>query len=686
MSNGKPRGRKPTSNGKPRRYAQTPEAALAAIIREHGEPTASWVYHYPDGSEALRVYRFDLTNPETGKPEKTYRPVHPEPEGWVLGDPRGPLPLYRLPGLTGAVRAYVTEGEKCAELLRRLGLTATTSAHGAQSAHKTDWSPLASLEVVVLPDHNSVGEDYAKAVLRLLARLQPRPRVRVLRLDDLWQSAAPIPEGSDIEQWLSSGVPEGWTPEDCRAALDRIADAAPLVNLDSQPAPESLGEIPPSWDWPEEPQPVRFELRPVTTLEPEMIPAPLRGWLNDIAERVSCPLDFPAVGAIVSAGIVVGRKIAIRPKCQDDWTVVPNLWGAIVGRPGVLKTPALKEATAPLRRLEARARERHAEARRDFEAEALVASTEAETAKKALKDAAREGKSKDVLNDLARKATQAEAPSEPILARYTTSDTTVEKLGELLRDNPNGIGVIRDELAGWMRGLDKEGRECDRTFYLEAWDGDGTIFTYDRIGRGTILIHNPCVSILGGIQPGPLRLWLRRAARGEGDDDGLMQRFQLIVWPNTSAGWNNVDRWPATNEKNRAYAIFAALDTLDPSALGATASDDGGPPYLRFASEAQALFDSWRTELEAKLRLPDQHPMIESHLARFRSLMPSLALLFHLIDVANGAPPGPVGIRAARLAVAWCRYLEARDGSTPVLGIPISNRPEHWPKRLNPVN
>jgi hypothetical protein len=40
----------------------------------------------------------------------------------------------------------------------------------------------------------------------------------------------------------------------------------------------------------------------------------------------ACPRDFVAVGVIVSAAAVIGRKVAIRPKRQDDWVVLPNLW------------------------------------------------------------------------------------------------------------------------------------------------------------------------------------------------------------------------------------------------------------------------------------------------------------------------------------------------------------------------
>ena len=69
----------------------------------------------------------------------------------------------------------------------------------------------------------------------------------------------------------------------------------------------------------------------------------------------------------------------------------------------------------------------------------------------------------------------------------------------------------------------------DRAFYCEAWNGTGA-YTYDRIGRGTLHIRAACLSVLGGIQPGPLERYLRAVFAGRGDD-GLLQRFQLAVWP-----------------------------------------------------------------------------------------------------------------------------------------------------------
>jgi putative DNA primase/helicase len=140
-------------------------------------------------------------------------------------------------------------------------------------------------------------------------------------------------------------------------------------------------------------------------------------------------------------------------------------------------------------------------------------------------------------------------------------------------------------------------------------------------------------------------------------DDGLVQRFQIAVYPEASRDWRNVDRWPDTDARRRAYTIFERLDEIDPVELDAK-REHGDLPYVRFTAEAQELFDAWRARLERRLRAGADHPVIVSHLAKYRSLFPSLALLFHLVDHAAGAARGAVTLDAAALAEAWCGYLE----------------------------
>jgi hypothetical protein len=232
----------------------------------------------------------------------------------------------------------------------------------------------------------------------------------------------------------------------------------------------------------------------------------------------------------------------------------------------------------------------------------------------------------------------------------------VEKIAELLLQNPEGILVHRDELSGWLRNLDKQGREGDRAFYLESWNGTGS-FDMDRIGRGSLHIPALCLSILGGIQPGPLSSYVWASTQGKEGDDGLLQRFQLLVWPDTLKEWRNVDRWPDAKAKSRAYEVFKRLDALTAQEFGAIANEED-TPAVRFTSEAQKAFDEWREELETTLRSEGLVPALEAHLAKYRSLMPSLALLFQLVDFVDGTGErGVVGHEATLRAAAWCEYL-----------------------------
>jgi putative DNA primase/helicase len=78
-------------------------------------------------------------------------------------------------------------------------------------------------------------------------------------------------------------------------------------------------------EW-EDPVPLPEGLPPVASLDPAMIPEPLREWIVDVSERMQIPPDFATVGAVVVAGSLIGRQVGIHPKRQDDWLVVPNLW------------------------------------------------------------------------------------------------------------------------------------------------------------------------------------------------------------------------------------------------------------------------------------------------------------------------------------------------------------------------
>lgn len=447
---------------------------------------------------------------------------------------------------------------------------------------------------------------------------------------------------------------------DMRAA---VKEAAAKLGLSHEAgAIGSVGYVKPEPDGvqPEDWEPMR-PLPPTTpevpTLPDELIPEPFRAWIADAAERACVHNEFLAVPALVSLGSLIGRSLGILPKQRDSWIELPNLWGAIIGPPSVLKSMALDEGSAPLRRLAAEARAAFEAGEAEREAELEVRRLELAQLKKSA--SARKGNPLGIKGDLTALMQSLKTLEEGgTEKRYLSNDATVEKLGELLRENPRGLLVLRDELTGWLKTLDKPGRENERPFYLEAWNGKGS-HNIDRVGRGSLFVPALTLSILGGIQPSKLMSYIYGALEGEENADGLLQRFQLTVWPDAPPEWRNVDRWPDTEAKNRAHTIYKKIDDLKPAELPGV--EAGDIPALRFTLEAQELFDDWRGDLMRRIRTPElgRTPAFQSHLAKFPSLFASLALIFHLIDVVAGNASGPVSFGAAALASKWCTYLEA---------------------------
>lgn len=454
---------------------------------------------------------------------------------------------------------------------------------------------------------------------------------------ETYQSSKAKGDGEEMPNWVAEEIPI--------EAYAREGGNRDSENNRSESGGATQSEDP--QDWPD-PDPLIADLRPVAPFNFNMLPESIKPWIADVAERMQCPPDYPATAVMVALSAVIGRRVGIRPKQKDDWLVVPNLWGALIGRPSETKTPALREALLPLKRLEVEAKRVYEEENlKAFNAEMTLYELKKENAEKLAKDAIKKGdeaKARALLCDIGQE------PKKPTRRRFIVNDATVEKLGELLNENPEGLLLERDELTGWLRILAREDRANDRAFYLEAWAGTGR-YTYDRIGRGTIDIEAATVSIIGTIQPGKLSPYVYGAIRQGIDDDGLIQRFQLAVYPDPRAGWENVDRWPHKQAKNQAFELFNWL-----ADLRIEQREDGEIPCLLFDAEAQALFNEWRTELEHRIRAEDIHPALESHLAKYRSLIPSIALIIYLADTRSFENVSKIALLKA---LAWGEYLES---------------------------
>lgn len=256
-------------------------------------------------------------------------------------------------------------------------------------------------------------------------------------------------------------------------------------------------------------------------LKPEYLPDVFADYVFDEAGRMPCSPDYIAAGLIVALATVAGAKFRVSPKRLDNWQIVPNLWGCIIGTPSTKKTPATNKALRAIKDLSIHERDEFKKLMADYVTDTGLSKYEKKVKDKKIQEALGKDdrdKAKQLINELS----DFQKPTE---RRLVCNDTTTEALGVILAENPNGVLIERDELAGFISDMNKQGREGDRAFYLEAWNGNGS-YSVNRISREDLHIENVCVSVFGGIQPDRIKPLVKDATAGGENNDGFLQRFR----------------------------------------------------------------------------------------------------------------------------------------------------------------
>ncbi|AJP47323.1 hypothetical protein PG1C_00460 [Rugosibacter aromaticivorans] len=192
----------------------------APPVDDLGPASAKWDYLDASGKLIAVVYRYD----PPGR-KKEFRPWDARRRKMAPPDPR---PLYNQPGMTSASLVVLVEGEKCAQALIDAGIVATTAMHGANApVEKTDWSPLAGKAVLIWPDRDKPGWEYAtqaaQAILSAGAKtchiLYPPEEAA-----DGWDAADAVIDGFDVAAFLTHGP---------RLQMHDVADdTEPVVSTD----------------------------------------------------------------------------------------------------------------------------------------------------------------------------------------------------------------------------------------------------------------------------------------------------------------------------------------------------------------------------------------------------------------------------------------------------------------------
>jgi len=566
---------------------QTAEQAIASLESRLGLLAARWNYHDATGELVGVTCRWDTAQ------GKEIRPVSRHPDGWRIAAMPAPRPLYNLRALLAAPLdkpVIVTEGERCADAATACGLLAVTSAGGASAAHLTDWGPLRGRKLVVLPDNDEAGERYAEDVARL-ALAAGAAEVRVLRLRDF---APSLPAGGDLadiladDQWCGLPLGDAAEPEDLAHWI--LTTAERIEPWKPEPAAE----------------PIVWQSYPTNTL-----PQPFRQFVEATAQAMGCDASYVGLPLIAAAAAAIGTTRMLELK--RGWRAPSILWGAIVGESGSLKTPALWTALQWMERWQDEFFEAWKVLRDQYQQDVLAYEK--------------------ALSDWKRSQSNAPPPAKPeppVATRVLVQDTTIEALAPILKANPRGVLLARDELAGWLAGFDRyantQGAEV--AHWLSMYNAKGIIV--DRKTSGTLHIPTAAVSIIGGIQPNVLRRALGLANR----ENGLAARLLLVMPPPRPKRWTAAHVEPAVTES--VGRVFVKLFALEHDV-----SEDGRPAarVMHLSPDALAAYVDFYNAHATELA--DATGDWASALSKLEELPARLALVFHLVRWAAGEPVNP---------------------------------------------
>jgi hypothetical protein len=338
----------------------------------------------------------------------------------------------------------------------------------------------------------------------------------------------------------------------------------------------------------------------------EAMPAPCRRLVEESTASLGCAPELVALPmlAVLSSAIGTSRIVEVK----GGWREWAALFVAVVASPGAMKTPAAKVAKRP-----AFARQRdlggaYGEEKEEWKREMREWEVEKRDAQKAGEPA-------------------PEEPDAPSMSRCLASDTTVEALVSILEENPRGLLVHKDELAGWVRGMDqyKGGKGSDRQHWLSFWSGDEVVVDRKSRQGEPIIVAKPFVSLFGGIQPSML------GELGAGAEDGLMDRF-LFCYPAPRHVRFTEDEVSEDAEQEYA-ALYGRLADLR---LATDEHGDPNPRPLKLTRRARDLFAAIVDSMGAEVLEPGFPSRLEGVWSKLRGYLARLSLVLAVCRCASG--------------------------------------------------
>ena len=227
----------------------------------------------------------------------------------------------------------------------------------------------------------------------------------------------------------------------------------------------------------------------------DIFPLHIQNYIIECNKTLDSSIDYMGCSMMWLLSVIIGNSMVM--KVKNGWKEVANIWIAVVGQAGIGKSPSIQNILSPLQDINSRE----------------------------IKEYIKKSEKYKVFSDMtAKEKENHEEVKKPKNTQFIANDITLEALVQMHEENPNAVGVFKDELNGWFKDMNKYRAGSDLEFWLSTWSGKSV--SLNRKTATSSFVDKPLIPVHGGIQPGILNIFYTE----ENKDNGFIDRM-LLSYP-----------------------------------------------------------------------------------------------------------------------------------------------------------
>jgi len=328
----------------------------------------------------------------------------------------------------------------------------------------------------------------------------------------------------------------------------------------------------------------------------DIFPKTVQTYISECSTTLNSNVDYMGSSLLWLTSLCIGNAMKIEVK--KGWQESAVVWLAVVGKAGIGKTPSISNIIFPL------------EKQNNKEISSYIKDYE---------------KFEHYDNLTPKDKKDYPEIQKPIKKQFIANDITLEALVDLHQENDNGVGVFKDELAGWFKDMNKYKQGSDLEFWLSTWSGKSV--NLNRISRAGSFVSSPMIPILGGIQPAIFNSFYTE----ENKDNGFMDRM-LLSYPDLKVEKYNDAEMSYDTINWFSDKIVSFYESIKNNVLRRNRDGSIEPIVLKFSPEAKTEWIRIFNEITETQNSDEENEYMKSMLPKQKSYIPRFALLIQVFS------------------------------------------------------